>query len=138
MDLYKSEAEIEEIVGGFESCETDKDAFTHASHVTVAVWYLSNHPPEPAKQKMRDALFRFLDQHNVGRQKYHETLTQFWLTLVKRTIDDMGAGASLLTTTNRVVEALSDSRLISEYYSAELLKSDEARNAWIEPDLKSL
>ena len=40
MGHYKDEHEIEAEVAGFEQCTTEKDKFTHLSHLTVAVYYL--------------------------------------------------------------------------------------------------
>jgi hypothetical protein len=39
---------------------------------------------------------------------------------------------------NTMLQRLGSSRLISDYYSPELLQSPEAKNSWIEPDLKKL
>jgi len=138
MDYYQSEAEIEAVVQGFESCGTAPEEFNHRSHLTVAVWYLKRSTPDEAVQKMRGGLFRFLDHHGVGRGKYHETLTIFWIKLVWSAMDEMENATSMVQATNSVIERLSDPRVISEYYSADCLKSEAAKNGWVEPDRKSL
>lgn len=134
---YKTEAEIEAVVRGFESCSTAKSEFTHVSHLTVAVWYLRRSSVEPATEQMRASLFRFIDHHGI-EGKYHETLTMFWMIVVRKELDGLDPKLSLLEAANAVVETLSDSRLVFEYYSEELLWSDEARRVWVEPDLKQL
>jgi hypothetical protein len=135
---YKSEAEIEAVVHGFESCQASKEEFSHQSHVTVGVWYLRHTNLERATESMRDGLIRFLDHHGLGRQKYHETLTVFWMRLIGNEIKQSDPGVSLVELTNTVVESLSDSGLPFDYYSREFLMSDESRKSWVEPDLKDL
>ena len=138
MDYYQSEKEIEAVVQGFESCTTGKEDFKHRSHLTVAVWYLSNSAPQEALLKIRTGLFRFLDHHGAGREKYNETLTIFWIKLVQRAINEMDPQTSLLNKTNTIVERLADPRVVFEYYSEARLKSRLATTSWVEPDIKSL
>ncbi len=136
MNLYKNVSEIEAVVSGFESCETSKEAFSHRSHLTVAVWYLVNLNQDEAKKSLRAGLLRFLDHHGVGREKYNETLTRFWLECVRGSMNGLSGNPGLLETTNAVIETLANSRLPLEYYSADRLWSEEARAGWIQPDLK--
>ncbi len=135
---YNEVREIEAVVKGFESCTTAKDAFTHRSHVTVAAYYLhcSNEPD--ATQRMRAGLLRFLDHHGLGRAKFHETLTIFWIRTVSAFLERLDQRVPLLEMTNAVIESLGDSRSVFEYYSEELLLTDETRNGWVAPDLKDL
>ena len=138
MDYFQNENEIEAVVQGFESCTTGKEQFKHSSHLTVAVWYLGRSTSEQALQQIRNGLFRFLDHHGVGREKYNETLTIFWIKLVQNAISAMDQQTSLLDKTNRIVERLADPRVVFEYYSEGCLTSDRAKIGWIEPDLKKL
>ena len=114
---YKSEAEIEAVVQGFESCTTGADDFKHRSHLTVAVWYLRN--STPAFQKMCSGLLRFLDHHGVGRKKYNEQLTLGWIKLIQETIEEMNPDLSLLQVTNMVIDRLGDSRVVIDSTSSE-------------------
>lgn len=136
-DQYQNESEIHAVVNGFESCSTGKADFTHADHLTVAVSYLRRVPFDQATELMRASLFRFTEHHGVAG-KYHETLTVFWLRVAQRRLAELEPDSSLLSATNEVVSAFSDSRLPLEYYSEERLWSDEARRIWLESDLKSL
>jgi hypothetical protein len=128
---FQSESEIAELVRGFESC-----AISHRNHVAVAVWYLFQ-DSEQAANLMRASLHRFLDHYDC-RKNYHETLTQFWILLVQRTLKTLPANTALLEATNRVVASLDDSRIAFQFYSKELVDSPAAREGWIEPDLKPL
>lgn len=131
-------SEIEAVVGGFEACTTSKDDFSHRSHLTVAVYYLHELSEPQATEKIRAGLLRFLDHHGVGRAKFHETLTVFWIKSVVSVLQGLDPNLSLPEITNAVFERLGSSPLVSEYYSRERLQSDEARNRYVEPDLKPL
>jgi hypothetical protein len=135
-DSYKSEAHIEQVVRGFESCTTGKDDFSHQDHLAVAVWYLRRDPKQ-ALNLMRGSLHRFLDHYDC-RVNYHETLTQFWIQLVSHTLAALPPNLTLLEATNAVVENLKSSRIVSEFYSKELVESAAAKEGWVEPDLKRL
>ena len=136
-DHYQNESEIEAVVSGFESCITAAADFTHVDHLTVAAVYLHRSSFEEAMRKMRAGLFRFIEHYGVVG-KYHETLTVFWMKVVQVRLADLAPDCSLLEATNTVIEALSDSRLVFEYYSGDRLWSDEARQVWLKPDLKEV
>ena len=136
--FYATEAEIEAVVRGFESCETDKTNFKHRDHLTVAVYYLQGADIQQATERMRSALFAFLDHHGVDRKKYNETITVFWMALVSQVLSEGPPGLSLLENCNLVIESLQNAGgLQADYYSTTLLESDEARTAFVKPDLKA-
>jgi len=134
---YNAAVEVQSVVEGFETCTTDKAAFTHRDHLTVAVCYLQDATIEEATAKLRTALLRFVDHHNVDRQKYNETITVFWLELVTEELKKLPAEASVVNKCNAVIDSLNNSGLALEYYSAELLFSQGARESFVAPDLKS-
>jgi hypothetical protein len=119
MGHYKSEAEIEAVVQGFESCTTGAANFKHRDHLTVAVWYLRSSTPEQAFQKMCAGLLRFLDHHSSGRTKYNEQLTLKWINAIQEIIQQMSLDLSLLQVTNILIDRLGDSRVITDSSSSE-------------------
>ena len=133
---FKDEKQIQAVVAGFESCETKGDDFTHADHLAVAASYLRDNTEEVALRKMRDGLLRFLTFHGEETQKYNETITLFWLKRVGACLTDCDEELSWSERVNYVVEVLGNSRLVSDYYSPELLQSEAAKSSWVEPDLK--
>jgi hypothetical protein len=114
MKHFSTEKEIREVVDGFEQCTTPKEQFTHREHLTVATWYLCHSNPADSLNQMREGLLRFLDYHGVGRVKYKEHLTVSWMGLVQRSIEQMDAKLPTLERTNKVLDELSDSRLVLE------------------------
>ena len=112
MNHYKTQKEIEAVVSGFEECMTAKDGFKHASHLTVAVYYLRQLDKEAAVARMRAGLFRFLDHHGIDRAKYDEELTRKWFDLVESLMQTK-PDDSLVAITNDVIERLGNSQTIT-------------------------
>ena len=106
MSTYQTEEQIDDVVRGFESCTTDKSDFKHQHHLTVAVSYLRELTLEHAINKMREALLRFVDHHQVDRRKYNETITVFWFQLVAEAMSTMPADMRGVEQCNRVIELL--------------------------------
>jgi hypothetical protein len=132
--VYQNESEIQAVVDGFESCCTTN--FKHRDHLTVAVAYLVADGLDKASQRMRRALFTFIDHHQVDRAKYNETITIFWLQRVQQVMNELPQEASLLDKCNHVLDSLGDKGLVYEYYSKETLSSEAARKEFLQPDLK--
>ena len=132
---YTTDADIHQVVHDFETCQTGKDDFHHQQHLVVAAYYLQSLTVEAATEKMRDALFRFLDHHQVDKQKYNETLTVFWLEMVALELKKVTVSASLLEKCESVIAGLSNAKLALDFYSGEVLWSDEARSRFVAPDL---
>ena len=136
---YQNIDEIAGVVRGFESCRTGKDEFSHASHLTVALWYLTHHSFEQAMAKMRAGLNRFLGHHKVPAGKYNETITQFWLKVVEAyalkqtgsnlvsTADQSPTDEQLVSVANGLIETRGNANLVFDYYSESLINSPEAR-----------
>ncbi|HEY9404105.1 MAG TPA: hypothetical protein VIQ24_15710 [Pyrinomonadaceae bacterium] len=134
---YLSEREIEELVENFESCAVPPAEFDHGAHLSVALWYLSCLPYAAATVRMRDGLRRYTE-HNNAQANYNETLTIFWLKLVRRFLDQGDATRPLAERANELIETYGSSKLVFEYYSGALVQTPEAKASWVEPDLKPL
>lgn len=133
---YRCDQELAEAVRKFESCRLSPAEFTHRAHLIVALWYLSHFPAEEAAARMREGLRRFIEHHSATG--YHETITLFWLKIVRRFLDERVNAQALSDVANELLEKFGDSKLLSEYYSRELIASTEARSVWVEPDLCKL
>jgi len=129
-----TDAEILTLVDRLERCLLGKEEFHHRDHLTVAVVYLYASDLETAMDRMRASLKRFAAHHGVTGL-YHETLTRFWLIQVNRRLD---RSQCLSESVRKVREQLNDKNLVFGYYSRERIDSKEAREKWIEPDLKPL
>ena len=124
------------IVRRFEQCEFLPEEFHHADHLTVITHYLERMPLRRALTEMRAALVRFSAQHN--RKGYNETITRFWITKVAQVLAMLPGNLPLPELVSRVREQLGNKELVFEYYSRERVLSKEAKQHWLEPDLKPL
>jgi hypothetical protein len=86
---------------------------------------------------MRAGLHRYT-AHNNAQGVYNETLTIFWLKLVRRFLERADARRPLAERAAELLTTYEDSRLAYEYYSRELIQTPEAKASWVEPDLKPL
>jgi len=136
--LYTDAAEIEDIVRRFESCDLPPAEFDHRAHLMVALCYLRRMPFQEAHARTRINLKRFLDHHSVDPQQYNETMTLFWLKVVDRFLVASRESTPVEAMAEALLKSHDDSRLIYSHYSRELLTSDRARTAWVEPDLQPL
>ena len=120
----------------FERGDVTPAQFDHTAHVRVAWVYLNESASsDEALARMRDAIRRFAAAAGAS-QKYHETITVFWMRLLEG-VRARGAAGELADVLAAHPE-LADKNLPLQYYSRDRLFSDEARVAWIEPDLLSL
>jgi len=101
----------------FERGEVANADFRHVSHLRLALAYLDESTSaHEAVERMASALRHFATA--LGHpEKYHHTITLFWMHMVAR---------------------LLDKNLPLTYYSPERLWSDTARTAWLEPDLQTI
>lgn len=100
---YESHAEIENIVRGFEQCQTPKEEFKHREHLVLAVWYVETLGRHAALERMRSGLMRFLDHHGVDKKKYNEAVTVFWISRVAERLEELGTNLSLVERCNTIV-----------------------------------
>src|ERR1700739_653377 len=118
-----------ELTRALESGEIVNENFRHASHLHVAWVYLSESSSvDEAAAKMRATLRRFAA--SVGKvEKYHETITLFWIRFLARLRAGF-AGKNL----EEIVESnpgLLEKSFPLTYYSHDRLFSDCARMSWV-------
>jgi hypothetical protein len=134
MNYFKDEAELSALVRAFEACTIHPAEFKHYQHLAVALWYVTHFPYHEASDKMRNGIQTLAAAY--GKMGYHETITMFWLEMVRRFVAQAARGASMLSLANRLATKFVDKNVINEYYSAELLASAKAKAEWVEPDVK--
>lgn len=122
----------------FESCKTPTSDFNHQAHIRLAYIYLSEHDDATSYEKMKSSLQNFLAHHNVDPSKYHETVTQAWILAVRHFMEKSDQSDNATESATDFIDK--NPRLLEEdimltHYTKEKLFSDEARLAYIEPDL---
>jgi len=136
MSTFNNDEEIIDLVRRFESCEINPAEFRHYQHLTVALWYVREFPYDIATEKLCSGIKKLAAAY--GKNGYHETITLFWLMVIRDFVANSNSIASVSDLANRLIASYSAKNLISEYYSADLLAAEQAKQGWVEPDLKRL
>jgi hypothetical protein len=138
---FRTTGEILALVRRFEDCTLPREEWTHAAHLTVALWHLLQYDWPDAVRRVRLGIQRYNAAHGIRTTPtggYHETLTLFWLRRVRAFLEGgRNEARSLVALANELV-ATADRSLPLAYYTRERLFSPEARAGWVEPDLKPL
>jgi hypothetical protein len=126
----------DEFVDAFLSGTLPPASFHHRDHLRLAWCLIRRSGVEVATGTITEAIRRFAAQHGQA-DKYHETLTQFWLRLVSHLIDarpDITAFERFLATFPHLL----DKGLPDRHWRRATLQSSAARASWVEPDLLAL
>ena len=121
-------------LGAFESCAIAPATFHHREHVRLAYIYLCGGDVLDAHRRLRASLLAFLAHNGVDAAKYHETITRAWILAVDHFMTRAEPSASFdafIASSPRLL----DTRIMLTHYTKETLFSDEARAAFVEPDL---
>lgn len=119
----------------FETRTLPNDAFRHREHVRLTWIYLTLESPDIVAARLCRSLLELATGHGVA-QRFHTTLTLAWVRIIeseRRAHLDLPFDALVAA-----CPTLLDKDAPLTYYSRERLFSDEARGAFVEPDLKSL
>ena len=135
---FATDREALDLLDQFREGSLPKAAFTHRAHLMVGLWFLDHHSEAEARALVPAAIKRFNDR--VGtvpkpRGGYHETITQFYLSMIARFRHRWRGEASFATRANALHDELEDRALPLRHYSEALLWSEEARARWVAPDL---
>lgn len=133
---YKSDNEIRALVSAFESCSFHPSEFRHHQHLIVALWYVWHLSFDEATERVTTGIRRLAETY--GKSGYHQTITQFWLAMVRNFVAERRSTSSLAATANALIENYHDKELIRQFYSENLLGSAKAKAEWVEPDLRPL
>lgn len=136
VDLLGSAALSEsELAGRMERCVYPNAAFRHADHLRLA-WYYRRTLGEAAANRMQQTIRRFAA--SLGHpEKYHATQTTAWMRLVAAAVactPQHGEFAVFLA----AHPWLLDRDALLAFYSRGRLESEQARSAWVDPDLRPL
>ena len=137
---YKTEADIKSLIAEFENCTLPRSEWNHQAHLTIALWYLSRYDEQDAINFVRRGIQRYNEAMGIKMTKdggYHETLTLFWVRMVSHYLLINEEQSFISETANAIYKTYNDKYLPFQYYSRDLLMSWEARNNWVEPDLKA-
>jgi len=141
---FANDEELEALVSGFEDCSLAKPRWTHRAHLAVGLVYCDRMPAPVALALLRERIRRYnvaSGGENTSTAGYHETITRFYLYIVRRFIAEErkeADGGTLAERANRLFQRYGARDLPRRYYSEARLFSVEARASWVEPDLRPL
>jgi len=132
--IYRTAQQIAQLVQAVERCALAPAEFGHHAHMTVAIWYLAHLPIDEATAAMRATIQRFATHHGHN-QLYHETITMFWMRVLRHYLDAADPQLPLADVTYRALAELGSMQPVFRHYSRERIFSDQARREWVAPDL---
>jgi|SRR3954470_10671209 hypothetical protein len=135
--LYRSSEQITQLVRAFEAGALAPSQFDHHAHMTVALWYLSQLPFAEATVVMRTNIQHFAARHQQN-QLYHETITGFWMRLLRHILDSAEPSEPFAEVVYRAIGTWGSMDTFFRHYSRERAFSTEARQHWVAPDLLPL
>jgi hypothetical protein len=141
---FANDEELEALVSGFEDCSLPKPRWTHRAHLAVGLLYCDRMPAPVALALLRERIRRYnvaSGGENTSTAGYHETITRFYIYIVRRFIAEereQDEEGTLAERANRLFQRYGARDLPGRYYSEARLFSVEARASWVEPDLRPL
>jgi len=132
--------EDESFLAAFEAGTWPFEKWHHREHIRVAYLYLCRYPYDWALEKMRSGIKALNIAHKVPDKPdrgYHETMTQAWMRLTHQALHECGKSESSEVFLSRHASLLSKDAILA-HYTKERIMSPEARQQFIEPDLKPL
>jgi hypothetical protein len=126
----------DDFIAAFLSGTLSPASFHHRDHLRLAWCLIRQSGIEVATGTITGGIRRFATQHGQT-DKYHETLTQFWVRIVSHMIDaqpDITAFEHFLATFPQLLDKV----LPYQHWSRETMQSQAARAYWVAPDLLAL
>ncbi len=123
----------DELLDAFLSTALPADQFHHEQHVRVAWLFVCRHGMPAALAEFSEAIKRFATAKGA-HGLYHETITwAFLLIISERQVRQPASTWSEFAQDHADLLVWKPS-ILERYYSKELLKSDQARRAFVMPD----
>lgn len=121
-----------DFIRAFEDCTLPGELFHHREHLRLAWLYLQNADDAAAEKLMEEGIRRYAASLGAA-EKYHHTLTLFWVRAVSRARRETPATTSFEAFASAHPELL-DKAFVGRHYSPALLESARARSGWVNPD----
>ena len=133
----RTDDEIEALARSFEAATLPRPEWTHAAHLTVALWHLRRYPRDEATCRLREGIRR-LNRGYGNLTGYHETITLAWVAVVAGFLAEHDRGQPTRALAGALVESCGDPGYLLRFYSRPVLASDRARGSWVPPDLRPI
>jgi len=120
----------------FESCTLPNEQFRHRDHIRLAWIYLNEEGYDGAVIRIERSIRRFAAHHGAAG-KYHHTITVAWMRLVALA-SERHSGCGRFDELVAAEPSLLQKATLDQFFSRALLESANARERWVEPDLRPL
>jgi hypothetical protein len=134
---FETKEKLDAFIARFEAGDFTPQEWTHAAHLALGAVYVSRYGDEEAFYRIRAGIHHLawhLGVISTPMRGYHETLTLFWIAIVSA---HLAKGGELVDLVNSAIASY-PSGLFRDYYSFDVVNSQQARRDWIAPDLKPL
>ena len=126
----------DEFVAAFLSGRLSPAVFHHRDHLRLAWCLIRRSGVAGATVTITQSIRRFATQHGQA-DKYHETLTLFWVRIVGHLIDAR-PGITSFDDFLAAFPHLLDKDLPYHHWRRDTMQDSAARAGWVEPDLLAL
>lgn len=139
---FRTDAAVRRVGQGLLDHSLAKAEWTHEAHLAACLWLLRERPdivPERDLPAIISAYNVAVGGENTDSAGYHETLTQLYITAIRRFAADLPPSTALADAVQRLLKcgiAARDWPL--RFYSRDRLFSVEARRHFVAPDLEQV
>ena len=130
--------DIELFILEFENRMLPKSEWTHEAHLVAAIWYNWHFDEETAFQKMKSNIItynRSVGTENTDNSGYHETITIFWMRLVRKYLTENKFETIENACKTFIESEFATKDVLLKYYSKEVLFSKKARLEWVDANI---
>ncbi len=124
----------DELLRGFEGCRLAPGSFHHGDHLRLAWICVRRFGLATAEERLLNGIRKMAEGAGVPHKFLHTT-TVAWVRLVAARL---GGGNESFGNWIAKWPELMNKNILDHHYSAGILESPQARNGWLEPDLKPL
>jgi hypothetical protein len=138
---FTSSTEIEVFVAQFRDCTLPCERWSHRAHLVVGLWFCLHYNDDDTLDLLRDHIQRYntaCGVPNSTTRGYHETITHFYVWLIRQYLNKADTTQPLLTLLQGLIARHGSAEAPYEYWSRAVLWSPTARAHWVEPDIKPL
>jgi hypothetical protein len=125
-----------EFLRAFFDLSLDHSAFHHRDHLRLAWLVVRREGPMAAEETVAAGIRRYAAAHGHG-DRYHDTMTRFWVRLVAHALA-AGPPIADLDALLAAHPLLLDPRTPLRHWSRDALFAPDARAAWRPPDVLAL
>jgi len=134
---FLTDAEIEAAFAQFEALTLPYHHWTHRAHLAVALVYARHYPLAEAITRVREGIQRYNAISGGPPDGYNETITVLFMRKVHAEANGPAAHPALADELSRLT-TLCTLDWACSYFSRDRLLSADAKQQWLEPDLRVL